>query len=108
MPRRSLYRHLKLLKGWKNTEENIDRSKIVAVDNTFATETVPDDISSKSPEVFKKCYNVEPQRSFPTLDGKENTGLHNVAISYYLIRSVMLWNRYILSFEFYALFLLFR
>ena len=55
-----------MLKGWKNTEENIDRSKIVAVDNTFATETFPDDISSKSPEVFKKCYNVEPdgQTSF--------------------------------------------
>ena len=30
------------------------------MDNTFATETFPNDINSKSPEVFKKCYNVEP------------------------------------------------
>ena len=46
----------------------------MAVDNTFATETFPDDISSKSPEVFKKCYNVEPydQTSFPTLDDREH------------------------------------
>ena len=58
------------------------------MDNTFATEMFPDDISAKSPEVFKKCYKVEPdgQTSFATLDGKENTGLHYVAMSYYLIR----------------------
>ena len=58
------------------------------MDNTFATETFPDNISAKSPEAFKKCYNVEPddQTSFPTLDDKENTGLHYVAMSYYLIR----------------------
>ena len=49
------------------------------MDNTFATETFPDDVSDKSPEVFKKCYKVE-------LDGKENTGSHYVAMSYYLIR----------------------
>ena len=63
------------------------------MDNTFATETFPDDISAKSPEVFKKCYNVEPdgQRSFATYlrwPREHCTGFHyaHVAMSYYLIR----------------------
>ena len=58
------------------------------LDNTFSTEMFPESIGAKSPEVFKKCYKVEPdgQTSFATLDGKENTGLHYVAMSYYLIR----------------------
>ena len=30
------------------------------MDNTFAPETFPDHIIAKFPEVFKKCYKVEP------------------------------------------------
>ena len=60
------------------------------MDNTFSTEMFPESIGAKSPEVFKKCYKVEPdgQTSFATLDWQREhcTGLHYVAMSYYLIR----------------------